>query len=76
MQKVMFSLPDTLVSRMRAVIPDGERSRLLSELLEKVVKDREQKLYESALLLESDAGLRKEMQQWDESFINDGLDNV
>jgi metal-responsive CopG/Arc/MetJ family transcriptional regulator len=76
MHKVMFSLPDNLVSRMKSVIPDGDRSRLVANLLEREVEQREQHLYEQAMQLESNMELRTEMQAIDKEFMNDGLDNV
>jgi metal-responsive CopG/Arc/MetJ family transcriptional regulator len=76
MHKVMFSLPDNLVSRMRSVIRDGERSRIVADLLEREIQHREKGLYERALLLEQNAELRAESKEWDQEFINDGLDNV
>lgn len=76
MHKVMFSLPDRLVSRMRSVIPDGDRSRIVADLLEREVQNREKGLYERAMLLESNTELRAESKEWDQEFINDGLDNV
>lgn len=76
MHKVMFSLPDNLVSRMKSVIPDGDRSRIVANLIEQEVQHRENNLYERALMLESNADLRAEMKIWDQDFINDGLDNV
>lgn len=72
----MFSLPDNLVSRMKSVIPDGERSRIVANLLESEVEHREQNFYELAMKLESNSELRAEMQALDKEFMNDGLDNV
>ena len=34
MQKVLLSLPDHLADRMKAVIPPGQRSKVLADLLE------------------------------------------
>ena len=72
----MISLPDSLIERMKASIPSGERSHVLAELLEKEIETRETQLYKHALELESNQKLRAEMQAWDQSFGNDGLDNV
>lgn len=76
MAKVMISLPDSLIERMKASIPTGERSHVLAELLEKEIEARESQLYARALELESNKELRTEMQAWDQTFGNDGLDNV
>ena len=74
--KVMFSFPDQLVVRMKAAIPQRERSKVLAMLLEKEISAREQRLYLSAKELEESAGLRKEMVAWDSEFGQDGLDDV
>jgi len=75
-KKVMFSLPNQLVARMKASIPQRERSKVLALLLEKEINEREQKLYLSAKELEENAGLRKEMVTWESEFDQDGLDDV
>ena len=74
--KVMFSFPDQLVSRMKAAIPQRERSKVLAILLEKEISAREQSLYLCAKELEESPGLRKEMAAWDSEFGQDGLDDV
>lgn len=76
MSKVMFSLPNQLVVRMKASIPAGERSEVLSSLLEKEIAFREKSLYARAMELEAHEGLRQEMANWDAEFGNDGLDHV
>lgn len=74
--KVMFSFPDQLVSRMRAAIPQRERSKVIAVLLEKEISAREQRLYLSAKELEESAGLKEEMTTWGDEFGRDGLDDV
>lgn len=76
MSKVMFSLPNQLVIRMRATIPSGERSEVLARILEKEIDLREKDLYHRAMSLESSEGLREEMSIWDSEFGQDGLDHV
>lgn len=76
MSRVMFSLPDSLIARMKATIPMGERSQLLAKLLEKEVTLREQTLYQHALKLEKNQHLRKGMQEWDQIFFDDGMKYV
>jgi hypothetical protein len=61
---------------MKAVIPAGERSAVLSKLLEKEITLREHQFYKAALELEANQGLKKEMQNWDTEFMEDGLDNA
>jgi hypothetical protein len=74
--KVMFSFPDQLVSRMKAAIPQRERSKVLAVLLEKEINAREQSLYLCAKELEESSGLKEEVAAWDNEFGQDGLDDV
>lgn len=76
MSRVMFSLPDKLIGRMKAVIPEGERSHVIADLLEKEIQAREQQFYERALQLESNAGLCAEMKEWDQAFGRDGINEL
>jgi hypothetical protein len=76
MAKVMFSLPDQLVARMKSAIPSGQRSELFAKLLEKEVESREANLYTRALELESHKGLHNEMSVWDAEFGGDGLNDI
>lgn len=74
--KVMFSFPDQLVARMKAAIPQRERSRVIAVLLEKEIRMREQSLYLRAKILEENKGLKEEMATWDNEFGQDGLEDV
>lgn len=73
MQKVLISVPDDLIGRMKAVIPSGQRSKILTKLLEDEVKIRETKLYQCARKVESDQSLNAEMEDWN-ATIGDGID--
>lgn len=72
MQKVLFSLPDRLVSRMRASIPPKQRSKVVARLLEEELEKREQALYQCALEVEADDALGEEMKEW-ETTVGDGI---
>lgn len=74
MEKVLISLPDQLVIRMRATIPARQRSKIITHLIEAEVKRRENALYQCALAVENDAALNNEMKEWD-ATLNDGLNN-
>lgn len=74
MQKILFSLPDELVTQLRAYIPSKQRSKVVTQLLEKELKRREQALYQCALEVEADTSLNDEMKDW-EITQEDGLDN-
>ena len=62
MQKVLISLPDDLFARMRAVIPNRQRSRIIAIVLEDEVKRRE---HDCAKDIEADKALNTEMSEWD-----------
>ncbi|MCI0401293.1 MAG: hypothetical protein L0Z68_08355 [Gammaproteobacteria bacterium] len=74
MGKVLFSLPDQLVTRMRASIPPKHRSRVMALLLEHEIKRREEALYRCALKVEADESLHEEMKDW-EVTQGDGIEN-
>jgi hypothetical protein len=74
MHKVLVSIPDSLIDRMKAVIPSRQRSKILSKLLEEEVKRREADLYRCALDVENDKALAAEMKEWD-ATIEDGIDD-
>lgn len=74
--KVMFSLPDQLVARMKAAIPPRERSKVAAALFEKEISAREHNLYLCAKEVEDSAGLKEEMNTWDKEFGEDGLKDV
>ncbi len=75
MQKVLISVPDDLIGRMKAVIPPRQRSKILTKLLEDEVRTRETKLYQCARKVESDQSLNAEMEDWN-TTIGDGIDDL
>ena len=72
MEKVLFSLPDEDVKRLRLLIPAKERSRVVAAVLKKELDKREKALYECAKAVEADEALNDEMSDWDIT-LNDGL---
>lgn len=74
MSKILISIPDSLESRMRTAIPNRQRSKVISLLIEKEIERREKALYECALAVEKDAALNTEMQEWDVT-LQDGLND-
>ena len=74
MKKILISIPDRLVARMRAAIPPRQRSKAIALLLEKEIERREKSLYECAMAVEEDKALRDEMKDWGIT-LSDGLDN-
>jgi len=73
MQKVLISVPDDLLARMRAVIPNRQRSRIIAEVLENEVERRERELYECARDVEADKALNTQMSEWDLT-VGDGIE--
>lgn len=72
MNKVLISIPDKIALRMRAAIPQRQRSKIIVQLIEKEIEKREKALYECALAVEQDLALNKEMKDWDIT-LQDGL---
>jgi hypothetical protein len=71
--KVLLSLSDELYSRMQAVIPPRQRSKVVAGLIEEEIQKREQALYECALAVEQDQQLQEEMAEWDVT-VDDGIE--
>jgi len=74
LQKVLISMPDNLFARMKVLIPPRQRSKVLSELIEKEIERREKTLYQCACEVEKDDALNREMEDWDVT-IGDGIDS-
>lgn len=72
MHKILISMPEQLVLRMKTVIPQKQRSKVIACLIEEEIEKRERSLYECAMQVEKDKELEKEMQDWDVT-LNDGL---
>jgi hypothetical protein len=74
LQKVLISLPDNLAKRMKVFIPQRQRSKIISELIEKEIKRREKSLYQCAREVEKDDALNREMEEWNVT-VGDGIDD-
>lgn len=72
MTTMLFTLTDALAERVKSKIAAGERSALVSQLLEQELKRRDHELYKCAMEVEQDEGLRTEMADW-EITLADGL---
>ena len=72
--RVLVSLPDDLVMRMRAVMAKRQRSQLIAELLERELKKRERDLFKAAHEVELDEILNEEMKDW-EVTVGDGIES-
>jgi len=73
MQKIIISLPEDLVNRMKTTIPARRRSQVVKELLEKEIRRREEALHECAVAIEKDEALSREMAEWDVT-VGDGIE--
>ncbi len=73
MQKILISLPEDLVNRMKTTIPARTRSQVVKELLEKEIRRREEALHECAVAVEKDEALSREMTEWDVT-VGDGIE--
>ena len=65
MSKVLISIPDSLINRLRAAIPARQRSKIIANLLTKEIEERERKLYACAVEVEKDKRLSEELDEWD-----------
>ena len=72
MSKILISMPDKIASRMRASIPQKQRSKIIVQLIEKEIEKRERALYECAVAVEQNNELNQEMKDWDIT-LQDGL---
>ncbi|CAM4489591.1 MAG: hypothetical protein LEGION0403_FIIPPAGN_02508 [Legionella sp.] len=72
MNKVLISIPDQVASRMRAAIPQRQRSKVIARLIEQEVERREKELYQCALAIEQESDLNEEMNEWNVT-LHDGL---
>lgn len=72
MTKVLISMPDEIASRMRASIPQKQRSKVIVQLIEREIEKREKALYDCAVAVEQDHQLNQEMKDWDVT-LQDGL---
>jgi metal-responsive CopG/Arc/MetJ family transcriptional regulator len=73
MEKILVSLPNDLVKRMKTVIPARKRSQVVKDLLEQEIDRREEALFQCALAVEKDKALNEEMAEWDVT-IGDGIE--
>jgi hypothetical protein len=74
MSKVLISIPDDIASRMKAAIPQRQRSKVIVSLIEAEIIRREKALHDCAVAVENDASLNHEMEDWDIT-LQDGINN-
>lgn len=74
MEKILVSLPNDLVKRMKSVIPVRKRSQVVKDLLEQEIARREEALFQCALAVEKDEALNQDMAEWDVT-TGDGIES-
>lgn len=74
MQKVLISIPDSILARLRVIVPDRQRSKFISTIVERELKKLERVLFQCALKVEQDKALNADMKDWDVT-INDGIEH-
>ena len=74
MSKVLISIPGDIAVRMKAAIPQRQRSKVIVHLIEMEINKREKALYECAVAVENDAVLNDEMKDWDIT-LQDGMND-
>lgn len=76
--RASYSIAAPILQRFNAVVPHGERSRVMEELMKQVLVTREAELEKIAEAFLSDpafAECRDDEKRWDVT-AGDGLDNV
>ena len=70
---IVLKLPDELVSRFKSMVPNRQRTRVITSLMETEIKRREKELERVAAEVEADVALKEDMRDWDVT-IADGID--
>jgi hypothetical protein len=63
--KITFELPDDLGRKFRAVVPNGQRSRMVAELLAERLNVAESSLEQAAKKANTFKRLNAEMKDWE-----------
>lgn len=71
--RVNFILPRRVYQALKSLIPERQRSKVVTRLLEQEIERRKKDLYKAARAVENDKALRQEMQDWD-ATLQDGLE--
>jgi hypothetical protein len=74
MAQLLIHLPDDLVSRLRQAVPARRRSRFVQELIEAALPSPDDDpIYQAALAVERDEVLSRDMAEWENAAVGDGL---
>ena len=70
--RITLSIPETVARRFRASVPQRQRSRLVTALLEKELAKQEGSLAEACLAANRDRALETEIDEW--QAFEDGVE--
>ena len=73
--RVNFMIPRAIYLSLKALIPERKRSQVVAHLIQSEILKREKDLFKIAKSVENDAGLNREMKDWD-AVLQDGLGDV
>jgi len=73
MEEMLIKIPEGLAAKFRAIVPRGERSKVIAKLIEEEIKKHDERLYKAALELTKNEKLNKEMEEWDVT-AGDGIE--
>ncbi|HEV8542288.1 MAG TPA: hypothetical protein VGR78_07850 [Verrucomicrobiae bacterium] len=63
--KVTFELPPPLVQRLRSLIPDGQRSKFVADLIAKKLQNKSSTLEQAARKANQFAHVNRDMKDWE-----------
>lgn len=75
MHKILVSVPNELYARIRVAIPERQRSKVFTRLIEAELARQDEVLYQAALAAENDKSLNKEMSKIESDMFKDGLED-
>jgi predicted CopG family antitoxin len=75
MHKLLISIPDDVYARIQKVIPERQRSKVITRLIEAELAKQDNELYRAALAAEQDESLNKEMLEIEQEMFKDGLED-
>jgi hypothetical protein len=75
--RLLIHLPDELARRFKRAVPSRQRSRFVQDLLKAALPGSDDDpIYQAALTVERDEAFNKEMADFEEAAIGDGLKHL
>ncbi len=62
--RITLSIPDSVARRFQAAVPPGQRSRLVTRLLERELSERDDALATACRAANRDQDLQREVEEW------------